>query len=107
MSSTNRSRSRTRNNPLAKLLSTHHKAVSTSTSTVCRNGLCEETSVKQFIDKSGKPVTSKTTRQFEQKLQKVPSLFDSFIPRQLLSDFEFPRSRTRRQHKCNCPYCIM
>jgi hypothetical protein len=122
------SSTRTRSNPLAKLLSKHRdeqsrsmtKSVSTSTSTVCKNGLCEETSIKQYVDKSGKPVTKKETRQFQQ--EKIPSLFDSFIPGQLLHsrpaysrnlsravqpiiDFEFPRSR--RQHICNCPYCMM
>ncbi len=115
---------RTRSNPLAKLLSKHRDEQSrsmgfvakpsearksheyVSTSTVCKNGLCEETIIKQYVDKSGKPVTKKETRQFQQ--EKIPSLFDSFIPGQLLhslTNFEFPRSRL--EHICNCPYCMM
>lgn len=85
---------------------------SSSSSTVCTNGLCEETVTRTFKDKSGKLVTKKETREYPMKVStrsnmSIPKL-TSMLPiiQFPMVDFDFPVTRsTRRAHKCNCPYC--
>ncbi len=81
---------------------------SSSSSTVCTNGLCEETVTRTTRDKSGKLVTKKETREYPMKVSTRSNMVSAMLPiiQFPMVDFDFPVTRsTRRAHKCNCPYC--
>ena len=87
---------------------------SSSSSTVCTNGLCEETVTRTSRDKSGKLITKKETREYPMKVSTRRDMLNSKSSMMLpivqfpMLDFEFPVTRrTNRAHKCNCPYCTL